>query len=582
MTTYFFKRVCQAGLSVALAVMLAGCELADDQQLAASADLLLSNGIVYTGDAAQPWADTIAISGKTLLYVGNRAGAQQYVGPATEQVDLGGKLAMAGLIDGHVHPVLGGMELASQCLFPTSAGPADIEAVLRACMAVAEPHSWIVGGRWDSQFFARNAIGSPKQWLDRFTGDYPVVLADDTGHNRWVNSAAMARAGLDATIQFEGGRVVLDDRGKPSGLLLETAMYPVLAAVAAEREPTGGQYLAAARLSVKRANAFGITGFNEAGDADQGVVAYHALDRAGELTTHVEACIAVAFDPDGAIDVAWLQQLRDNHRSANLKTGCAKLFLDGVPSEARTAAVLEDYTPDPRGHVHRGSLLIPPEQLRDHIVVLEQLGMTVKIHVAGDRAVREAINAIEYARQQNGPLGLRHELAHSGFIAADDMARMAALNIVADMSPSIWYPSPITDSIIAAMGERGRHYWPFKDLLDAGVEVVAGTDWPAVVPDMNPWPGIEAMVTRRNPDGSRTDSLWPEQAISLQQAIQIYTVNGAKTLDLEDVTGTLVAGKLADVIILSQNIFAINPDQIGDTLIEKTFFQGQLVYQRTR
>lgn len=575
------KHAIRSFVFLAFGLLLGACSPRDgDVADLPKADLLLINGKVYTANTVVPWAEAIAVKGGSVLFVGNNENAGKYRGESTRIIDLRGKMAMPGLIDAHVHPVLGGMEVATQCLFPSTADPQQVRETLLHCKEKRPDAAWIVGGRWDSAFFRKYAIDSPAKWLDNFMDDVPVSLADDTGHNRWVNSKALALVGINRDTLIPGGEIALDDEGEPNGLLLESAMYPVLEAIHRELKPTPEQYLEAARISLRKASEYGITGIKEAGDADQGVVAYRKLDQAGELNAHMVACIAVALTPEGELDLERLQRVRRENRSRNLNTDCAKLFLDGVPSEARTAAMIDNYLPNAEGHTHNGKLLVEPEALNEYLAQLDALGLTVKVHVAGDRAVRVTLDAIEHARRVNGDSGLRHELAHSGLIDPQDIPRIVELNAVADMSPSIWYPSPVTDSIIAALGERGRRYWPFKNLLEAGAEVIAGTDWPAVVPDMNPWPGIEAMVTRRHPDGAQEGALWAEQAISLEQALRIYTRNGAKALNLEEVTGSLEAGKRADIIVLNHNLFEIPAEAISDTRVEMTFFEGKLVFQR--
>ena len=490
---------------------------------------------------------------------------------------------MPGLVDAHVHPVLGGMEKVTQCLFPSTAGPDEIKVKMAQCIAEKPSQKWLVGGRWASTFFSDYDIESPVAWLDQAAKGRAVSLADDTGHNRWVNSRAMELAGIDSASSITGGEVVLDAAGEPSGLLREAAIWPVMQVIERDMRPTTADYLAAARQSFDTASRYGITGVKEAGDADQGIIAYKTLDDNNALNLHLGACIAVQFNSDGSPDLQRVARLRKENRGRNFQVNCAKLFLDGVPSQARTAAMIDPYLPEQEGgESHNGKLLIPPARLNRVVAQLDGMGLTVKAHVAGDRAVRVFLDAIEYAREVNGNSGLRHELGHSGFINKADIQRIVALDAVADMSPSIWYPAPVTDSIIVALGNRGKHYWPFRDLLEAGVNVIVGSDWPAVVSDMNPWTGLEAMVTRRHPLASYPGTLWPEQAISLADAIRINTLNGAKALGLESVTGSLEVGKYADIIVLSHNLFDITPEQISDTNIEMTLFKGAVVYRKAQ
>jgi predicted amidohydrolase YtcJ len=577
---------CFNTITPALAVTLAlltGCDLNANPDPGPAAvlfaDTVLRDGKIYTQNPEQPWAEAMAITNGKFSYIGDNEGLAVFVGENTERIDLKGRMAMPGLFDAHVHPVLGGTEIALQCLFPPSAGPNEISARLGQCAKDNPDSNWIVGGRWDSNFFARHKIKSPLQWLDNSSHGKAISLADDTGHNRWVNSKALKLAGLNADSQISGGKVVKDANGNPTGVLLEAAMQPVLEMIP---DWTPKQYRKAARQSIRTANAFGITGIKEAGDADQGVKAYKALDDAGDMTAHMAVSIVIPLVKGSLeLDTARLSALREENRGHNVNTDYVKIFIDGVPSVARTGAMLNNYMPEQHGgDAHSGELLVPPEVLAGWITRLDAMGITVMVHTAGDRAVRVTLDAIEQARKINGHSGLRHVTAHSGFIDEADLPRYKQLNAVADMSPSIWYPSPITDSIISAVGERGKHYWPVKNLLEAGAQVIAGSDWPAVVPNMNPWPGIEALVTRKNPLVDYPGSLWPEQAINLEQAITIYTMGGARALKMDTLTGSIEKGKLADLIVLNQNIFEISPEKISDTTVELTLFEGKPVHRR--
>jgi hypothetical protein len=201
------------------------------------------------------------------------------------------------------------------------------------------------------------------------------------------------------------------------------------------------------------------------------------------------------------------------------------------------------------------------------------------MHAAGDGSVRVALDAIEQVRATNGASGLRHEIAHAGFIHPEDVSRFAELNVTVDLSPYMWFPRPINDAILGAVGERALRYWPIKDLLESGANVAIGSDWPSVAESMNPWPAIEAMVTRRNPYTDAAEALWPEQAITLDQALEVFTLNGAKAYRLEQLTGSIEVGKSADLIVLNQNLFDVDITAISETQVETTFFEGRVVYQ---
>ena len=191
-----------------------------------------------------------------------------------------------------------------------------------------------------------------------------------------------------------------------------------------------------------------------------------------------------------------------------------------------------------------------------------------------------ALDAIEATRKANGHSGLRHELAHAGYIDETDLPRFAELDAVADLSPYLWHPSPIIDSVVQAVGSpRGERYWSIKDLLDTNAPILAGSDWPAAVETIDPWAGIEAMVTRADPRDQFPGVFWPEQAITLEQALKIYTIDGARALALDHMTGSIEVGKSADMILLSHNLFEINAGAIGNTEVHATYFEGELVYE---
>ena len=548
-----------------------------------AADTLLMNGRVYTLNPVQPWAEAIAIEDSRILYVGSDAGALAHQGDKTEIIDMEGKMAMPGLNDLHVHPVYGFTVQLFECVFPGSATPEVVRQTVTRCVADYPDAEWIIGGQWETDFFIKHDIPSPRKWLDEISADKAVILRDTSFHNRWVNSKALDLAGLTRdSPEIPGGEIVRDkETGEPNGLLYETASGPVLSIIP---DWTEEQYLAAAREGMRAANRFGLTGIKEAWATPQGLKAYKTLDENGEVSVHLVTSMSVLpmLGEEKNLDAGILEQMRTAHRGRNVNTDAVKISMDGVPSASRTAAMLADYMPAYAGApTHNGKQHYTQDELSRLIVQLDKLGMTAKVHTAGDRSVRVTLNAIEAARQANGNSGLRHELAHAGYINAADIPRFAALDAVAEISPYIWFPSVKVDSIIRAVGEeRGQRYWPVRDLLEAGAQVVAGSDWPAgSLSSMNPWVGLEAMVSRANPWGLRQDRLWEEQAITLEQALEIYTRSGAKALFMEQESGSLEVGKLADIIVLEHNLFEIPVSRISDTQVSLTLFEGRIVHR---
>ncbi|NIB40536.1 amidohydrolase [Pseudomaricurvus alkylphenolicus] len=547
------------------------------------ADTILTNGKIYTLSGDSAWAQAVAINDGKISYVGTAKGADQLRGANTKIVDLKGKMALPGLNDLHVHPVYGFTTTLFECSFSGALDADAVQAVVSQCVKENPDAEWIIGGQWRTDFFLENDIPSPRRWLDRISGGKAIILRDTSFHNHWANSKALALAGFDRhSEEIPGGKIVRDEKGEPNGLLYESAADPVLAKVP---DWTDRQYLQAATKSIKAANSFGITGMKAAMGSPAILKALKTLDDRGQLSVHtaVATSIIPMLDKGMNLDEAAFKRLINTHQGKFVRTAYAKVLMDGVPSSSRTAAMLSEYTPAHKGaESNAGMLLYPPDILGNLIGTLDRLGITVKVHAAGDRSVRVTLDAIESARHKNGNSGLRHEVSHAGFIDPEDIPRFAELNAVAEVSPYIWFPSVKVESIQRAVGQRGQQYWPIRTLMEQGAEVVAGSDWPAgALSSMNPWVGMEAMISRRNPWGDYPeDALWPEQGITLQQALQIYTLNGSRGIGLGEETGSIAVGKRADVIVLNQNLFEIPTEEIGNTKVVMTLFGGEVVHQQ--
>lgn len=547
-----------------------------------SADLVIVGGRLYTGDEKQPWVEAVAIKDGLVVARGKTRKILKRAGADTARVDLEGRMAMAGVVDAHSHPLTGAIKNLFECNFPFSSGPDEIAAAVAGCVATADAgEEWIIGGQWDSNFFVNHKIGSPRTFLDKVSGDKAVALADDSGHNSWVNTKALKLLGVGAdTPDPAGGRIGREAGGRaPDGLLEETASQ--LAEAQAFKRPPA-QLAAGVAEMQKLLNGLGITGVKIASTPDEHLEAISVADRTGGLTLHVTTSLWTKYGARSEpLDIAAYQAKRDRHRSENVNANAVKIFLDGVPTAARTAAMLAPYAPDPKfPDNHLGEMHLGEELLAQDVTALDAAGFAVKIHTAGDGSVRRALNAIEKARAANGASGEMHELAHAGYVDPADIARFKSLNVAPDFSPFIWNPSPIIDSVVQAVGSRGQRYWPTKDLVEAGAIVVAGSDWPSAVETPNPWPGVESLVTRQSPRGEFPGALWPEQAVTLEKAIEIFTEDNAAALGFEKVTGRIEKGAFADIIVLSQNLFEIDPSKISETEVLLTLFKGRPVSAR--
>lgn len=561
-------------------VLLPGCTETAQPEAAQSeryAETIFSNGQIYTLNPVQPWATHMAIGEGQILAVGDATTVAAFKSAQTRNEDLAGQFVMPGIIDAHAHPAWGGVTAIYYCLFAATAPPDEVRAIISDCVAQAAPEeTWIQGGLWAAEFFNQYQIKDPRSWLDEISADKAVILKDDSGHNYWANSRALALLEIDeASVPPAGGIYARTDSGRLNGVLLE-----VFGQVGEKLPPwTPEHYAKGIEYAMANAHSYGVTGWKDASSSTPEVAAYAELDQSGSLQVHVAACLVALGDDPSLIDVAGYKQLRTQYQGNNLHTSFAKIFLDGIPTTSRTAAMVEPYVPVQEGAPDNyGPLHVPTEQLTEALVELDAADFTVKIHTAGDRSVHAALNAIAVARQRNGSTGPRHELAHAGFIMADDIGRFAELNVVADLSPHLWFPSPIVESVRTALGERGYQYWPNRDLLDAGAPLLMGSDWPSVAPDLNPWLGLEALVTRQDPLGAYTGRGWQEQALTVAEGIEIMTLGGASALRLEHRIGSLETGKLADFVVLNHNLLEVPAERISDTVVQATYFAGEQVY----
>ncbi|MBI1732151.1 MAG: amidohydrolase [Gammaproteobacteria bacterium] len=543
----------------------------------AHADTVYRNARIYTVEPGQPWAEALAIREGRLLAVGDAAAVQTVTGPATRIVDLGGRMVMPGIIDTHVHPMDAGRKELLECGFPFSLGMPDILRRVQECAASTPKGEWVRGGQWSAELLGGDRPPH-RAVLDAVVPDHPVFLMDSTVHNAWLNSKALQQLGINqGTPDPNGGTILRDaETGEPTGILLDKAAYQVMQKLPAF---SAQQYEDAIRWSVTSLNAVGVTAMKDAQADHYTVSAYRDTEHKGALTMRVAASLP------------WKNSWTETHeqeqqniaargelRSALINNHFIKMFLDGIPP-TRTAAFLDPYLPDAtHQQPDNGKLIYTPEELSADVTALDAQGFTIKIHATGDRSVRTALDAFESARKSSGRTDRRHEVSHAEAISEADLPRFAALNITAEMSPILWYPSPLVDSMDLVLGrERLQKWWPIRSLLESGARVTYGSDWPSVVPSPSPWPGIEAMVTRADPYGEHAGTQGVDQAIDLAQALRIFTLAGAEALYLENETGSLKPGKFADFIVLDRNLFDIPPEQIGDTQVRLTVLGGREV-----
>jgi predicted amidohydrolase YtcJ len=550
------------------------------------ADTIFRNGRIYTVNRSAPWASCVAVKGGRFIAVGDEAAVRPFAGPETATVDLAGRMAMPGIIDVHNHIMMGGQADLYELRFSSSLGVSQIAEAVRRAASQAAPGVWVVGGQWGNDLLPRLNTAEASAELNAASLGHPVLLRDDSYHNRWASAEALRLSGVTAdTPNPTDGEIGRDLKtGELTGLMVEAASGIVERALASSGHYTAEMDRAAVARSISVLNSFGVTGFLDAASMQPILAALRGLDDRGELTAW-SVCAMPIVEPGFMFGTAGdeLFSLRENYRAAHVKPDFVKVFLDGVPG-AKTAAFHEPYVADPvRGCCFRGATMLTVPELIRWLGKCEKLGLAAKIHCAGDAAVTQALDAIDVVRSFNGPTPLIHHIAHASYITPDDVPRFAELGVAADLSPIIWYPTVFLEAHKAAMGEeRALRFWPNKDLNNAGALMAGGSDWP-VIPNPDPWQGIEGMVTRKNPSGDFPGvSLWAEQALDLPTVLEIYTINAARAIGLEQTIGSIEIGKSADMIVLDRAIFDVPSDQIADTSVEITIFEGRKVYERSR
>ena len=538
------------------------------------ADLVLQSAAVYTVDGARTWAEAVAIRGEEILFVGTNQGAAGYVGPRTRVVNLAGKMLLPGFQDAHVHPLWAGIEQRHCVLYDVPTREAYARAVAE-CAARHPKEEWVYGGGWDMGYFPG---GIPtRQELDAVVSDRPVFLSSKDGHSAWVNSKALEAAGITRdTPDPPRGRIDRDESGEPIGSLQESAIDLVGKLIPRTTPEEARQGL---KVAIRKLNSLGITSVLEAsaplGDA-QGfdmLDTYRDVDRSGALTARV--VISLAWDPErGDEQVQDLVRARSEYTEGRVRAHTVKLYQDGG-IEAKTAAVLAPY----RGtEGDTGMALFAPEDLERIVTRLDKEGFQLHFHTIGDAAIRHVFDALEAARRANGVRDSRHHLSHIELFHPDDIPRFRELGAVANFQP-LWaiadtYMNELTLPLLPP--ETHRWIYPIGSVLRSGAVVAFGSDWS--VSSANPLEEMEVAVRRAHWENPDAAAFLPDERIDLRDAIAAFTINAAYVSFQEDRTGSIEPGKLADLVVLDRNLFAIDPNEISEAEVLLTLLGGELVY----
>ncbi len=544
-----------------------------------AADLVVRGARIWTQDPERPWAQALVVRDGVIVAVGSDEAAVDHIGPGTEVVELNGAMVMPGLSEGHVHLYMGGSQAAFELPVLPTDGIDDVLTKVRAWSGRLGPDEWVVGGILGATLIDTLADRRHLRRLDEAGGGRPVLLRDDSMHNRWVNSKALALMGVGpATPDPEGGRYVRDEDGQLTGVLHELACTVAEGAFAASLTEPGARTRTAVATALEMLNSYGITSAQDALTMGPTYAALRELERTGELTARVVASMPVrpSLLEQGQVGDELIEIVMADPGEL-VRPAFVKVFLDGVPM-TRTTALLEPYLCSHGQKPGTGELLWTLEDLVTQVEKCYELGLGAKFHATGDASVRLVLDAVHRVRDERGP-GPRFEIAHVEFVHPDDIARFAGLDVAADASPFIWFPSVLQESIQQQVpAPLVEASWPFRSLLDAGATVAAGSDWPCAALTPDPWVGMQTMVTRQNPDPTVTGSLNQAQALTLEEAITAFTSAPARAMGLGEVTGRLKRGYSADFIVLDHDLFDVDISRVHATRVLRTYFAGRLVH----
>jgi predicted amidohydrolase YtcJ len=549
-----------------LAVLALPLAIAPHASAAPRPDLILTGGAIYTLDPAKPWASALVVEDHRIVYVGDDAGALAFRSANARVVALHGRMVLPGFHDAHLHPMAGAMRLL-RCQLGGLNTSEQIYAAVRGC-AADKGSKWLFGEDLSPKAFGPGGLSLAK--LDALSPDRPAFLRTTEGFTAFVNSRALAIAGIGVNGRRIAGVRRDPKSGAPTGILDGDACQFVRQLIP---PPAQDESIEAFRRAAAMANRYGITSMFDANADAQIVDAYMAADRAGKLTVRVMA--AQQIDPlRGPEQIDALIARRARAGGPRFRADAAKIFLDGE-IDMHTAALLAPYADAPQA---RGYLLITTARLDAIVRRLDQTGFLIHMHAMGDGAVRAGLDAIEGAMRANGPRERRDQIAHVGVADPADIPRFGKLGVAANFSP-MWFQAddPAAAGTDRALGPmRARWIMPIASVAAGGAKITAGSDWPST--SMNPLDGIEVAVTRQ-PLGGGKPARQPEQRVSLAAILAAYTRTAAWAVREDGIDGTVAAGKHADLIVLDRNLFRVDVSSLHKTRVLLTLLDGAPVWR---
>jgi predicted amidohydrolase YtcJ len=543
-------------------LMTAGVLMATGAPAAAQcvAQVVIVNARVHTVDPAKPAAEAVAVCGERIGRVGTNEEVRKLAGPTARVIDAGGKLLLPGFNDAHVHLVSGAEEIVGVDLRPAK-NPQEFAQRIGAHAKTLPKGAWILGGYWDHEAWPDKALPT-RAMIDAVTPDNPVFVNRLDGHMGVANSLALKLAKVEREVPTpEGGDIVRDAKGELTGVFKDNAMALITRAVP---DPTREQLLPKIRAALQHAASLGVTTIQDMTASRTELSAYTMLLAGGELTARIYAIQNFPLDGKGPTE-----QRKDQYW---LRTGGLKLFADGSMGSG-TAAFFEPYTDDPKTS---GLLLQSPEALEKEIFAADAAGFQLVVHAIGDRANAVVLDAFDKLQKQRGPRDRRPRIEHAQVVRQQDKSRFRALGAIASIQPS-----HCIDDMRWAETRIGRTRsaisYNFKSFVDAGARIAFGTDW--FVEPLNPMLGLYAAVTRQFPDGTPAGGWFPEERISMEHAVEFYTMGSAYAEFAEADKGSITEGKLADLVILSRDVFKVPAREILETRPVLTMVGGRIVHE---
>jgi predicted amidohydrolase YtcJ len=535
-------------------------------QKESSADLVIVHGRVWTVDHAHPQAEAVAIQGSRIVAVGTDAEVAKWAGPATKTIDARGKTVLPGFNDAHVHFSSGGGEISSVHL-RDAATPQEFSRRIGEHAKKLSKGEWILGGTWDHELWGGTPLPS-HDWIDAVTPDTPVLVTRYDGHMALANGKAIRLAGITReTKDPPGGTIVRDKDSNPTGLLKDAAMDLVWRVVP---PPSDERLLHMIRAGMEEARRFGVTSMHDISSTED-VRAYQTLAARGELTLRIY-CIT----PLPQWEAPATAGIRAGFGNDWIHLGAMKGFSDG--SLGSTTALFEQpFTDAPETSGLPNEMMLPEGNMLKMALGADKAGLQLAVHAVGDKANRIMLDVYTEVAKQNGPRDDRRwRIEHAQHLRREDFARFASIGVIASVQPY----HAIDDGRWAEKRighERCKTTYAFRTLLDHGVRLAFGSDW--TVAPLDPMLGLYAAVTRATLDGKNPNGWFPEQKVTLNEAIEAYTMGSAYAEFREKEKGSLTVGKLGDVVILDADLFSIAPEKIKEAAVRWTIVGGKIVYE---